>query len=71
MNHPTCRSTGVLRHVAYLLVSLSLALACARAQDASDGVITGRVFGESSGQYLTNARVTVRWHLDVDPIEFD
>ena len=36
------------------------AFAAAQTAPAADGAITGRVLGETSGQYLNNARVTVR-----------
>ena len=35
-------------------------LVSAKAQPAADGIITGRVLGETSGQYLNNARLAVR-----------
>jgi iron complex outermembrane recepter protein len=60
MNHPVRRSAGLLRLFASAFTAALLALASAGAQSAADGVITGRVLGETSGQYLNNARVAVR-----------
>ena len=60
MHHPIRRSAGLLRLIVSACLAGAAILVSAGAQPAADGIITGRVLGETSGQYLNNARVAVR-----------
>ncbi|MCE2862119.1 MAG: TonB-dependent receptor [Opitutaceae bacterium] len=60
MSHPVRRSAGLLRLFVATFLAGAAILVSAKAQPAADGIITGRVLGETSGQYLNNARLAVR-----------